>query len=216
MAAMSRGPQTKPASKLRALKKKVKGGTESTRNHTFKGFSQRIAQLKIEPVRRGRSTILDDAELDSTFSYFRDAFLEWRELTLSDSFTAFARRVASLCDSLPQVLHHSGNIMALLVEYIEHGDKYAQEPLLSLMTHLAHDLGERFEKHFEQAVTVVSRLAARHADVEVIEWSFSCLAWLFKYLSRLLVPDLRPVFDLMSPLLGKEHQKVFVSKFAAE
>ncbi|KAF2819632.1 hypothetical protein CC86DRAFT_362587 [Ophiobolus disseminans] len=219
MAAMSRGPQPKPASKLRAPKraaKRVKGGTESTRNHTFKGFSQRIAQLKIEPVRRGRSTILDDAELESTFSYFRDAFIEWRELNLSEGFSTFARRVASLCDSLPQVLHHSDRIMELLVEYIEKGDRYAEEPLLSLIAHLAHDLGERFEKHFEKAVTVVSRLASTHADVEVIEWSFACLAWLFKYLSRLLVPDLRPVFDLMSPLLGKERQKAFVSKFAAE
>jgi U3 small nucleolar RNA-associated protein 20 len=219
MAAMSRGTQAKPAPKLRDSRKapkRVKSGTESTRNHTFKGFTQRIAQIKIEPVRRGRSTILDDAELESTFSYFRDAFLEWRELNLSEGFSTFARRVASLCDSLPQVLHHSDRIMELLVEYIEKGDRFAEEPLLSLMAHLAHDLGERFEKHFEKAVTVVSRLAATHADVEVIEWSFACLAWLFKYLSRLLVPDLRPVFDLISPLLGKERQKAFVSRFAAE
>ncbi|KAH3904834.1 hypothetical protein HBI56_226880 [Parastagonospora nodorum] len=219
MAAMSRGTQGKPAPKLlnsRKAPKRVKGGTESTRNHTFKGFSQRIAQIKIEPVRRGRSTILDDAELEATFSYFRDAFNEWRELNLSEGFSIFARRVASLCDSLPQVLHHSDRIMELLIEYIEKGDKFAEEPLLSLLAHLAHDLGERFEKHFEQAVTVVARLAATHADVEVIEWSFACLAWLFKYLSRLLVPDLRPVFDLISPLLGKERQKAFVSRFAAE
>ncbi|KAF1848335.1 uncharacterized protein K460DRAFT_308481 [Cucurbitaria berberidis CBS 394.84] len=223
MAAMSRGPTTmpaaksaaKPKSKLRAPKR-VKGGTESTRNHVFKGFSQRIAQLKIEPVRRGRSTILDDAELDSTFSYFRDSLLEWRELNMSEGFTMFARKVAPLCDSLPQVLHHSDRILALLVEYIEKGEKFSQEPLLSLMAHLAHDLGEKFEKYFETAVRTVSSLAARHADVEVIEWSFGCLAWLFKYLSRLLVPDLRPVFDLMSPLLGRQHQKAFVSRFAAE
>ncbi|KAI8939035.1 hypothetical protein NX059_004875 [Plenodomus lindquistii] len=135
---------------------------------------------------------------------------------MSEAFTSFARKVGPLCDSLPQVLHHSERIFALLVEFIERGEKFSQEPLLSLMSHLAHDLGENFEKHFEQAVTTVSRLAATHADVEVIEWSFGCLAWLFKYLSRLLVPDLRPVFDLMSPLLGKEHQKAFVSRFAAE
>jgi U3 small nucleolar RNA-associated protein 20 len=222
MAAMSRGTQGNPASKPRAsvksakLPRRVKSGTESTRNHTFKGFSQRIALIKIEPVRRGRNTILDDAELESTFSYFRDAFVEWRELNLSECFSTFARRVQSLCDSLPQVLHHSDRIMELLVEYIEKGDRYGSEPLLSLMAHLAHDLGERFEKHFEKAVTVVARLASTHADVEVIEWSFACLAWLFKYLSRLLVPDLRPVFDLISPLLGKERQKAFVSRFAAE
>ncbi|XP_014558571.1 hypothetical protein COCVIDRAFT_94096 [Bipolaris victoriae FI3] len=223
MAAMSRGLATRPAakpsskiSKSARPQKRVKGGTESTRNHVFKGFSQRIAQLRIEPVRRGRSTILDDAELESTFSYFRDSFLEWRELNMSEPFTAFARKVAPLCDSLPQVLHHSDRIFELLVEHIEKGEKFSQEPLLSLMAHLAHDLGERFEKYFERAVKTVSHLAATHADVEVIEWAFGCLAWLFKYLSRLLVPNLRPVFDLMSPLLGKERQKAFVSRFAAE
>jgi U3 small nucleolar RNA-associated protein 20 len=223
MAAMSRGPTTKPAAKPKSSisksarpQKRVKGGTESTRNHVFKGFTQRIAQLKIEPIRRGRSTILDDAELESTFSYFRDSFMEWRELNMSEGFTTFARKVAPLCDSLPQVLHHSDRIFELLVEYIEKGEKFSQEPLLSLTAHLAHDLGERFEKHFEKAVKTVSHLAATHADVEVIEWAFGCLAWLFKYLSRLLVPNLRPVFDLMSPLLGKERQKAFVSRFAAE
>ncbi|KAJ4375289.1 U3 snoRNP protein [Neocucurbitaria cava] len=223
MAAMSRGPTmpaaAKPASKSKSklrAPKRVKGGTESTRNHVFKGFSQRIAQLKIEPVRRGRSTILDDAELESTFSYFRDSFLEWRELNMSEGFTMFARKVAPLCDSLPQVLHHSDRILELLVEYIHKGEKFSEEPLLSLMAHLAHDLGEKFEKYFETAVRTVSKLAATHADVEVIEWSFGCLAWLFKYLSRLLVPDLRPVFDLISPLLGREHQKAFVARFAAE
>lgn len=208
-------PGAKQDPKLR-VSKRVKGGTESTRNHVFKGFSQRITQLKIEPVRRGRSTILDDAELNTAFSYFRDSFLEWRELNMSESFNSFARKVAPLCDSLPQVLHHSDRILDLLVEYIEKGEKFSEEPLLSLMAHLAHDLGEKFEKYFERVVKTVSQLAATHPDVEVIEWSFGCLAWLFKYLSRLLVPDLRPVFDLMSPLLGREHQKAFVSRFAAE
>lgn len=215
MAAMSRGPVANASAKQRAPKR-VKGGTASSRNHTWKGFSQRVAQIKIEPVRRGRSTILDDAELEASFSYFRDALLEWRELNMADAFTGFARKAAPLCESLPQVLHHSDRILELLVEHLEKGDKFGAEPLLSLMAHLAHDLGERFEKYFEKAVTTVSQLAATHPDVEVIEWSFSCLAWLFKYLSRLLVPDLRPVFDLMSPLLGKRQQKAFVSRFAAE
>jgi U3 small nucleolar RNA-associated protein 20 len=218
MAAMARGRVEKPKAKSKQLRapKRVKGGTESTRNHVWKGFTQRIAQLKIEPVRRGRNTILDDAELDATFSYFRDSFLEWKELNMSEAFTTFGRKVAPLCDSLPQVLHHSDRIFDLLIEFIEKGEKFSQEPLLSLMAHLAHDLGEKFEKYFERAVRTVSKLAATHAEVEVIEWGFGCLAWLFKYLSRLLVPDLRPVFDLMSPLLGKTHQKAFVSRFAAE
>lgn len=227
MPAMSRGTtgkpsakpgarsSSKPASKVRAPKH-TKGGTVSSRNHRFKGFSQRIADLKIEPVRRGRNTIIDDAELESTFSYFRDSFLEWKELCLAEHFVHFSRKVAPLCDSLPQVLHHSDRTVDLLIEFIEKGEKFSEEPLLSLLAHLAHDLGERFEKHFERVVKTVAHLAATHAEIEVIEWSFTCLAWLFKYLSRLLVPDLRPTFDLISPLLGRAHQKAFVARFAAE
>ncbi|KAF2477684.1 HEAT repeat protein-like protein [Lindgomyces ingoldianus] len=193
-----------------------KGGTLSSRKHRFESFSQRITKLKIEPIRRGRSTILDDAELDTTFSHFKTALAEWRDINTSDGFTRFARQVTPLCESLPQILHHRRRILDLLVEYIEKGDKWSEEPLLSLMAHFAHDLGVRFEDHFERVVKTVSHLAAKHQDVEVIEWSFTCLAWLFKYLSRLLVPDLIPLFDLMTPLLGKEHQKAFVTRFAAE
>ncbi|KAJ4411776.1 U3 snoRNP protein [Didymella pomorum] len=227
---MSRGATGKPSAKSGARSssrpsskitkgrapKHTKGGTASTRNHRFKGFSQRIADIKIEPVRRGRNTIIDDAELEATFSYFRDSFSEWKELCLAENFVHFSRKVSPLCDSLPQVLHHSDRIVDLMVEFIEKGDKFSMEPLLSLMAHLAHDLGEQFEKHFERVVKTVAHLASTHAEIEVIEWSFTCLAWLFKYLSRLLVPDLRPTFDLISPLLGRAHQKAFVARFAAE
>jgi U3 small nucleolar RNA-associated protein 20 len=211
MPAMSRGPVAKTHSV-----KHTKGGTLSSRKHRFESFSHRVAKLKIDPVRRGRSTFLDDAELDTSFSYFKTSLDEWRELNASEPFTAFSRQIAPLCESLPQIIHHSDRIAELLITYIEKGDTWSEEPLLSLMAHFAHDLGSRFEKHFEQVVKTVSQLAAKHADIEVIEWSFSCLAWLFKYLSRLLVPDLRPVFDLMAPLLGKSHQKAFVTRFAAE
>ena len=216
MPAMSRGSLSAPAKPMYRVAKRVKGGTRSTKNHTYESFAQRIAKLKIEPIRRGRNTIIDDAELDQTFSYFKDALVEWRDINLSEVFTHFARRVSSLCESLPQLLHNDERIFALLMDALEKRDENSAQPLLKLLESFAHDLGARFEKHFHTAVQTVANLAATHAHVDVIEWSFTCLAWLFKYLSRLLVPDLRPVFDLMVPLLGKARQKLFVMRFAAE
>jgi U3 small nucleolar RNA-associated protein 20 len=212
MAPLSRGSERRS----RDIKKPKKSGTATTNKHRFESFSQRILKLKVEPVRRGRSTILDDAELDTSFSYFKNSLDEWRDLNISENFTAFARQVRPLSESLPQIIHYNDRIVDLLLQYIEKGDSWSEEPLLSLMAHFAHDLGVRFEKHFERVVRTVSQLAAKNPSVEVIEWSFTCLAWLFKYLSRLLVPDLRPVFDLMAPLLGAEHQKSFITRFAAE
>ncbi|KAL9119519.1 MAG: hypothetical protein Q9187_003929 [Circinaria calcarea] len=193
----------------------VKGGTIALKKHRFESFNQRIAKLKIDPVRRARRQDVERDNLSSTASFFKAGLASWGDLNLSENFTAFIQEVEPLCDSLAQILHYQQRIMDILVKYIERADVLSLEPLLSLLGHLAHDLGTRFETHFLRAVKLITSLAAKHADVEVIEWSFACLTWLFKYLSRLLVPDLRPIYDVMAPLLGKESQKTHITRFAA-
>ncbi len=196
--------------------KKVKGGTSSTRKHRFESFTQRIAKLNIDPVRRVHRADVEQQELSTTTSFLKAGLNRWKDLNLSEIFTNFVREVEPLCDSLPQILHYNQGIMDLLYIYIEKRDPQSLEPLLSLLGSFAHDLGFKFEKHFSRAVMLVASLAAKHSDVQVIEWSFTCLAWLFKYLSRLLVPDLAPLFRIMAPLLGRETQKTYTTRFAAE
>ncbi|OGE56629.1 hypothetical protein PENARI_c003G04800 [Penicillium arizonense] len=194
---------------------RVKKGTETTKSHRFEGFSSRISKLKIDPIHRVRRASFGEDE-DETTSYFRSALDHWFEMNLSDNFSQFVRRVNPLSESFAQVVYHEEKIMALLVEFIEKRDQHSLEPLLSLLAQFARDLGVKFEKHFATAVTLVSSIAATHADIEVVEWSFTCLAWIFKFLSRLLVPDLRQLLGIMTPYLGKERQKPFVARFAAE
>lgn len=205
---VAQGSRAKP---VRLLKK----GTETTKSHRFEPFSQRIAKLKIDPIHRVRRASFGEDE-DETTSYFRSALDHWVEMNLTDNFTQFVRRVNPLSESLAQILYHEEKIMGLLVEFIEKRDQLSIEPLLSLLAQFARDLGVRFEKHFAPTVTLVASVAATHADVEVVEWSFTCLAWIFKFLSRLLVPDLRQLLSIMTPYLGKERQKPFVARFAAE
>ncbi|KAI2790289.1 hypothetical protein POX_d05798 [Penicillium oxalicum] len=205
---VAQGSRAKPTRRL-------KGGTETTKTHRFEGFSQRIAKLKIDPIHRVRRASFGEDEGETT-SYFRSALDHWVDMNLSDNFTQFTRRVNNLSESLAQIVYHEEKIMGLLVEFIEKRDQNSLEPLLSLLAQFARDLGVRFEKHFAAAVTLVASVAATHPDVEVVEWSFTCLAWIFKFLSRLLVPDLRQLLMIMSPYLGKERQKPFVARFAAE
>ncbi|CAG8051289.1 unnamed protein product [Penicillium olsonii] len=195
--------------------RRLKSGTETTKNHRFEGFSSRISKLKIDPIHRVRRASFGEDEVE-TSSYFRSALDHWFEMNLSDNFTTFVRRVNPLSESFAQVVYHEEKIMGLLVEFIEKRDQLSMEPLLSLLAQFARDLGVKFEKHFATAVTLVSSVAATHPDIEVVEWSFTCLAWIFKFLSRLLVPDLRQLLGIMAPYLGKERQKPFVARFAAE
>ena len=206
MPAMSSGSRSRPS-------KLVKGGTESTRKHRFQSFNQRISKLKIDPIHRSHSIDLDAS---TTASYFQAALDRWRDLNVSQDFANFVKIVAPRCESLPQILHYQKEIMDALVQFIEKANTLSLEPLLDLLASFAHDLGPRFESNFPIALRLVASLAANHSDVETVEWSFECLAWLFKYLSRLLVPDLRPVYQIMAPLLGKELQKPHTTRFAAE
>lgn len=76
MAAMSRGSTTtRPV-------RHVKGGTSHNRNHRFEGFQSRVAKLKIEPIRKGNRTIIDDSELQPDFSFFKNALDEWKDLNM--------------------------------------------------------------------------------------------------------------------------------------
>lgn len=192
---------------------KKKGGTATTQKHRFQSFTDRVSKLNIDAVRRQQSR---QNATDEDVSNFRSSLEQWNDRNMSEGFTNFARRVDPLSQNLPQILHHEQEICEIFHEFLRKGDTLSLEPLLILVAQFAHDLGPRFEKHFQPTVQIVSSLAATHTDVAVIEWSFTCLAWLFKYLSRLLVPDLRPLFDLMAPLLGRQHQKEFVTRFAAE
>ncbi|EGD86520.1 hypothetical protein H112_05015 [Trichophyton rubrum D6] len=207
---------TASSSQRSKLPRLQKGGTATTKSHRWEPFSQRVLKLKIDPVHRVRRTTFGEDDDDETSSCFRASLDHWVELNLSENFTNFVQRVDRLCENLPQVLYHQDAIMGLLVEYIEKKDELSMEPLLSLMAQFARDLGSRFEKHFAAAVQLIAAVAATHPSIDVIEWSFTCLAWIFKFLSRLLVPDLRPLLAIMTHYLGKEHQKHFVSRFAAE
>ncbi|EHY60146.1 U3 snoRNP protein [Exophiala dermatitidis] len=197
----------------RALRK-TKNPTASTHIHRYESFTKRISRLKIDPVHTVERRKPSNVDTDLTQSFFRTALDEWSELNLSQTFTSFLNKVNPLSENLPQLLHHADTIFDLLVQHIEKKDELALEPLLSLLAHLAHDIGQRFEQYFSRTVVLVADVAATHSSAEVIEWCFTCLAWLFKYLLRLLVQDLRPLLDIMTPYLSAK--KEYIVRFSAE
>jgi len=200
--------------------KKTKGGTEHQKNHRWESFGSKIDKLQsLGPIRRPRRHDLEE-DLSTRNSYLRACLEKWQELNTSQDFLILNQELRPLCDSLPQILHFENKIMELLVKYIEgyinSKEKHALQPALDLLKEYAHDLGVRFEKHYAKSIELVTAIIVMPGDVEVIEWSRDCLVFLFKYLSKLLAPDLRPTFDLMAPLLGKHRQQPHTAKFAGE
>lgn len=196
--------------------RKAKKPTATTKTHRFEPFSRRIARLKIDPVRRIDRYRPVEQDLSLSESRFRTTFDHWADLNQSETYCTFSRQVRLKCESLPQLLHHADTIHELLVKAIGKKDENALEPLLTLVEAFAHDLGEKFEKYFAEIVRLVLQVAVSHDAAEVIEWCFKCLAWIFRFLSRLLVPDLSPLLAIMLPYLGLEKQKHYITRFAAE
>jgi U3 small nucleolar RNA-associated protein 20 len=199
---------------------KTQRGSKRTlhqKNHRWESFSAKISKLhSLDPLRKVRRHDLDAEDLSATTSYLRNGLDKWAELNISKPYMAFKREINPLTESLAQILYHEDRIMDLLAKYISQHDKEAIEPLLDLVTAFAHDLGVRFEKHYPLALSLIVGLASKVHDVEAIEWTFASLAFLFKYLSRLIVPDLRPTYDVVAPLMGKARNPGHIARFAAE
>lgn len=198
---------------------KAKGATQSdVRKHTFVPFTDRVAAIRIDPVRKvSGHRKLPDAEHGS---YFIEALGQWSELNLATNFTNFAEKVTRLSLSLPLIIHNQKEIMDLLLEHAKRIDAHSAEPILDLITHFAHDMGSDFEPYFGTTLTTLIEITENmhgEPDLQLYERVFNCLAYLFKYLARLLTTDLRPTYDLLSTLFGKDHkQRGFVLRFAAE
>ncbi|KAK9240989.1 armadillo-type protein [Lipomyces kononenkoae] len=190
-----------------------KGTTDSRRRHKFISFRERVSGIKIDPLRRTKRR--DDIGDKRTESYFRVALLKWKELNTSRCFVNFAQEVTPISQSLPQVLYHKVQIFAILNKAIAEKEKFACQPLLDLLAQFAHDIGPEFEEFLPSAIgTLIS--VSFHEDIEVVEWTFNCMAYLFKYLFRYLVDKLGATFDLISPLLSQHERKPHLSRFAAE
>ncbi|KAH8891859.1 hypothetical protein GQ53DRAFT_138709 [Thozetella sp. PMI_491] len=201
----------------RIAKRRPKNSTPHQRNHRWESFSTKIDKFRsLDPLRKVRRHDLEEEDLSATTSYLRNGLEKWRELNVSRQYLNFGREILPLTDSLAQILHFEDRIMDLLSEYISKQDKDALEPLLDLLTAFAHDLGIRFEKHYPRALQLIVDIASKPQGVEVIEWTFAALAFLFKYLSRLLVPNLVPTYDAVSKLMGKKKNPGYIARSAAE
>ncbi|KAI1204247.1 armadillo-type protein [Annulohypoxylon truncatum] len=201
----------------RIVKSRKGNGTPHQKNHRWESFTAKISKLhSLDPLRKVRRHDLEVENLETTTSYFKNGMEKWADMNISKQFTLFRRDVRPYYDSLPQILHFQDKIMELLAKYISVHEKESLEPLLDLLTALAHDLGSRFEKHYPTALSLITGIASRPQDAAVVEWTFGCLAFLFKYLSKLLVSDIRPTFDALAPLLGKSRNPPHIARFAAE
>ncbi|ORY03876.1 hypothetical protein K493DRAFT_276201 [Basidiobolus meristosporus CBS 931.73] len=178
----------------------------------YQPFKARVEKLHIDVIHRVRPVTEEPEDADT---FFNEALQSWRELNCTTHFAEFYVSVEKYTQSLAQLLYHKERVVEILEQHLSVEDSLALEPMLNLVTMLAKDLQEEFFPFYERMLACIIPLV-KHRDVNILEWSFNAIAYLFKYLSKQLVADLRPTFRLLSPLLGEHQQKPYIRVFAAE
>ncbi|KAM9672998.1 small subunit processome component 20 homolog isoform 2-T2 [Trichechus inunguis] len=188
--------------------KPVSHKTENT--YRFLTFAERLGNVNIDIIHRIDRTSSYDEEVET---YFFEGLLKWRELNLTEHFGKFYKEVIDKCQSFNQLVYHQNEIVQSLKTHLQIKNSFAYQPLLDLVVQLARDLQTDFYPHFQDFfLTITSILETQ--DTELLEWAFTSLSYLYKYLWRLMVKDMSSIYSMYSTLLA--HNKLHIRNFAAE
>ncbi|XP_007165875.2 small subunit processome component 20 homolog isoform X2 [Balaenoptera acutorostrata] len=178
--------------------------------YRFLTFAERLGNVNIDIIHRIDRTASYDEEVET---YFFEGLLKWRELNLTEHFGKFYKEVINKCQSFNQLVYHQNEIVQSLKTHLQVKNSYAYQPLLDLVVQLARDLQTDFYPHFQDFfLTITSILETQ--DTELLEWAFTSLSYLYKYLWRLMVKDMSNIYSMYSTLLA--HRKLHIRNFAAE
>ncbi|XP_072529293.1 small subunit processome component 20 homolog [Salminus brasiliensis] len=193
------------------MRLKVKPLSHKSENtFRFLTFSERLANVNIDVIHRIDRTGSYSEEVDT---YFFEGLTKWRDLNLTESFTKFRREVVNKSQSFNMLVFHQNAVVESLKTHLAVKNSLAYEPLLDLVVRLARDLQTDFYPHFPDFFVIITSLLETQST-EVLEWSFTCLSYLYKYLWRLMVKDMDRIYSLYSKLLA--HKKEHIRNFAAE
>ncbi|KYN45016.1 Small subunit processome component 20 like protein [Trachymyrmex septentrionalis] len=177
----------------------------------FKPFSERITEIDVDVFHRVTHRNEDEAEEIET--YFHETLLKWNVLNLTDGYTAFRKEVRDII-TLPQLLHKKQHVIDTLMLYLRKRDPLFLQPILELIIAVARDLQKEFYDYFPEFLSEIICLL-QTKDAEQIEYTFTTLAYLFKFLWRYLTRNIKTVMPLLLPLLA-DTQPVYINRFAAE
>lgn len=190
-----------------------KKGKKTTNTFKFKSFSERIGNVNIDVHRNEVISSKDIPENDKD-TFFRQCLEKWSELNCSLDFTEFYRKVKPYVQTFNQLVYHKKKVFEVLKEYLGKEESLAHEACIQLLTQLSRDLLDEFYAYFDQFFPILTKFLEKN-DAKLIENTFVCFAYIFKFLWRWMVKDLRKSFKLFSSLLSSSN-KQHIKEFAAE
>ncbi|KAL1130996.1 hypothetical protein AAG570_012235, partial [Ranatra chinensis] len=177
----------------------------------FQPFSERISNINVDVFHRVKHAFEEETEEDT---YLYQALEKWALLNCSEPFEELQREITSDVKILPQVLALKDHLVKVLLNHLAAKNPLSLQAALELTVALVKDLRNEFYPHYEAFLSqLISLLDTK--NTEQLEWTFECLAYLFKFLWRQLVKNLPTVFEALLPLFSTT-KPFYINNFAAE
>ncbi|XP_007893650.2 small subunit processome component 20 homolog [Callorhinchus milii] len=183
---------------------------KSENTFRFLTFSERLSNVNIDIIHRIDRTGSYNEEVET---YFYEGLNKWRDLNCTGHFVTFYKEVYGKSQSFNQLVYYQNGLVESLKSHLQIKGSLAYQPLLDLVVQLARDLQTDFYPHFKDFFLIITSLLDTQ-DTELLEWAFTCLSYLYKYLWRVMVNDITDIYSLYSSLLA--HNKEHIRNFAAE
>ncbi|KAJ8865827.1 hypothetical protein PR048_033349 [Dryococelus australis] len=180
--------------------------------HHFQPFSERISNINIDVFHRVGHKY-EEASEEEEGTYVHRCLQKWNVLNLSESYEEL-RKGFPFVLTLPQLLNKKDEVLALLLKFARLQNPLSLQPVLDLIVAFARDLHHDFYPFYGDVLECLVGLL-NTKDTEQLEWTFTCLAHLFKFLWRCLTKDVTLVFDSLVPLLSGSWP-AYINNFAAE
>ncbi|CAK9797535.1 Small subunit processome component 20 homolog [Anthophora quadrimaculata] len=177
----------------------------------FKPFSERVSEIDVDVFHR--VTHRNEENDEEIETYFHETLQKWNYLNLTEGYGSFKKKVRNII-TLPQLINQKQFVIDTLIEYLEKKDVLFLQPILELVVAVSKDLQKDFYEYFPKFLKIIVDLL-QTKDTEQIEYTFTSLAYLFKFLWRYLVKNIKTVLDLLLPLLA-DTQPAYINNFAAE
>lgn len=178
----------------------------------FLPFADRIANINVDVIHRIGHRYEEDRE-EEVECYFRLALEKWENLNCSRGFKEFYSEVKNV-ETLAQLVLLRERVATTLLNHLEKRDPLTIQTLLDMVVAFARDIRKDFYPFYPDFLSkIISFLACKEA--EVLEWSFHCLAYLFKFLWRCMVRNVKPVLSSLLPLLSPKRPQ-YIHYFAAD
>ena len=180
----------------------------------YQNFGERVAKAKFEArVAPRQIDIYHERKDDENLCYFKEELQRWKQLNVTSDFKAWAWKISPLVQTLPQLIHHLGEIVNKLVDGIKTVSELSLEPLFGLTAVLARDLRGEILPYFKQIFLAIVGLMD-NSKPELMGLIFQTLSILFKYLSKEMLQDLTNIRELYFGLLTERKEQL--RSFAAE